>query len=609
MDAESLNSPLLLAILQRANTGILVVDQKTEVIFCNFWLKSRCQWSHKQVIGNEITRLFPRFSETRLQKALSDALQFGISSTLSHSIHGNIFPLSKKSGDPIHHTVLIQSIRVEGVHHALIEVTDVTSPIKRERLIRKAQQDAEAANHAKEEFLAAMSHELRTPLTTIIGNSELLSEQEDDPLKQELVHTIEISGRAQLALVNDILDMSKIESGKFTIDSFPFNLSTLLHDIEHLFAARAYDLGLDLLIKEEQPENHLLIGDGQRIQQILINLVSNALKFTDTGSVTLTTSRDQQQLVFTVQDTGIGIDPETQQRLFQRFEQADNSMSRRFGGSGLGLYISNNLATLMGGEITVSSQADVGSTFTVRLPYQRSDIPADRTRNRRAEHAAAELYLQGEVLVAEDTLEIQLLVKRILENMGITVTIAGTGPQSLELANRQPFDMILMDMQMPEIDGIEVTRQLRSAGNETPIVALTANVMQKHRDAFSEAGCNAFLSKPIDKYELQQILKQYLQEHASAATAPPSEPVTHEDLVHLFETTCTERRELLINASAEKNWIEARGIAHTIKGSCGNFNHAELEPLSKTICDAIDNEQLEDIESHVIALVAAMQQI
>jgi CheY-like chemotaxis protein len=226
--------------------------------------------------------------------------------------------------------------------------------------------------------------------------------------------------------------------------------------------------------------------------------------------VSLTTHTDGNHLFFTVKDSGIGMSPEILDRLFQRFEQADGSTSRRFGGSGLGLFISLNLAEMMGGTIDVSSQEEVGSIFELILPYRPSELWEKREKKRSYNSSVLDQKLSGYVLVAEDTPELQLLERRILEGMGLTVTTANNGKEAIDLASSQSFDLILMDMQMPEIDGIEATKMLRSENNQTPIVALTANVMQKHRDAFYEAGCDGFIAKPIDKQELKRELKKHL---------------------------------------------------------------------------------------------------
>ncbi|MBT3196675.1 MAG: DUF3365 domain-containing protein [Gammaproteobacteria bacterium] len=369
----------------------------------------------------------------------------------------------------------------------------------------------ELANRAKDNFLATMSHELRTPLTAIIGNSELLAEKIEGGDNQQLIHAVGVAGRNQLALVNDILDMSKIESGKFTIDEVPYDLSMLLDELKQMLLPHAQDAGIGLLMDQKNRETMLLHGDGQRVGQILINLIGNAIKFTEQGQVTLTSQVVQRELLFRVEDTGIGMSAEGMKHIFSRFEQSDGTISRRFGGSGLGLFIAENLADLMGGNITVSSREGVGSIFTLSLPYRPTNLPVTHATGERAGSSVLNENLSGHVLVVEDTPELQLLECRILEGMGLTVTTANNGRDALEQLDKQSFDLILMDMQMPVMDGIEATEAIRVSGNPIPIIALTANVMQKHRDIFNQAGCDGFMAKPIDKPALKRMLKRYLK--------------------------------------------------------------------------------------------------
>ncbi len=405
-----------------------------------------------------------------------------------------------KSGDE--HGMPLQDIPEQGP----AEVTTLA------RTMNRMIDSIRKANEAKDEFMASMSHELRTPLTSIIGNSELLYENLSTAEERELLNAIKVAGKNQLALISDILDTSKIESGNLSIKESPYDLSVLLDEIRQMFLHRAHEADIGLTIQQENDEPNLLMGDEFRINQILINLVSNAFKFTDQGEVKLTTKRLGEYLVFKIHDTGIGIEPDQQDQLFQRFKQIDGKISRRFGGTGLGLYISDGLADLMGGYIDVSSAPGKGSVFQLVLPYRSTEIS-----RREAEATsvipsqAIDQKLTGKVLVAEDTLAIQLLEKRILENMGLVVTVANNGQEAVDLVANHHFDLVLMDMQMPVMDGIEATQALRDRGKTLPIIALTANVMPRHRELFQLAGCNDFLEKPIDKQMLRKVLAKYLE--------------------------------------------------------------------------------------------------
>ena len=331
-----------------------------------------------------------------------------------------------------------------------------------------------------------------------------------------------------------------------------------------------------------------MVGDAFRIEQILVRLVSNAIKFTEAGTISVRCWNDQEHLFVSVQDTGIGMAPEVQERIFQRFQQGDSSISRRFGGSGLGLYISFSLANMMGGYIDASSHEGGGSIFQLVLPYRPSDIPAERLNQRGTEH-----LFKGRVLVVDDTPEMQLVISRTLEDMGVTVFVAENGQQAVEQATRREFDLILMDMQMPVMDGIEATRILRDRGSNTPIVALTANVMQKYRNQFFEAGSNDFLSKPIDRGALRSVLNQYLEVDEETVEISENRIVIDEEMVALFIQRVEEIRQALAAAYEQEQWEEVRGHAHNIKGFGTTFGHPELTESGKEICDAYDIEHIE----------------
>jgi CheY-like chemotaxis protein/anti-sigma regulatory factor (Ser/Thr protein kinase) len=285
--------------------------------------------------------------------------------------------------------------------------------------------------------------------------------------------------------------------------------------MELVFVTRASAKGLQFAIEQVGLPQCRILGDLNRIGQILINLLGNALKFTEQGRVTLRISTAQREgrewLHLDVEDQGIGIAPEVQQRLFQPFEQADNSISRRFGGTGLGLHISRSLAELMGGRIEVESREGEGACFTLILPLKREPRSAQQPQDAAVATESLPLHFEGKVLMAEDTVELQVLIKRIVAGYGPEVTVASNGREAVELWQQGAFDLVLMDMQMPEVDGVEATRQLRALGCKTPIIALTANVMQKHRELFTAAGGDGFLPKPLEREKLQRVLNRYLQ--------------------------------------------------------------------------------------------------
>ena len=379
--------------------------------------------------------------------------------------------------------------------------------------LQQSMEDLIKQKKVKDDFLASMSHELRTPLTTIIGNSELMGRKGLDQDQQQLLNSINISGHTLLYLVNDVLDFSKIQAGKFSIDQHMFDLTVLLEEIALIFSAQASAKGLAFVVQREGQLKEKVWGDDKRIGQILINLLSNAVKFTAQGEVALLVSvicdDAGEQLCFSVRDDGIGVSPKDQARLFQPFEQADNTISRQFGGTGLGLHISWRLAQLMEGTITVVSELGHGACFDLLLPLKRGQ--SIEQQQQRVQQEATHETFKGEVLLAEDTIELQMLIKRILQSYGLRVTVANNGREAIEQWEQERFDLILMDMQMPEMDGIEATQQLRALGCSVPVVALTANVLPQHRERFDKAGGDGFLEKPLDRKKLQRVLLQYLE--------------------------------------------------------------------------------------------------
>ncbi len=489
-----------------------------------------------------------------------------------------------------------------------------------EQSVSRAEMDAvNNAMKAKDDFLASMSHELRTPLTAIIGNSEFLAESSLDDDQHDLLRSIEVSSLGLLALINDILDLSKIASGKFSVDHVPYDLNEVIDEVGYIFAARAHEAGLSL--KVDHPEfTNQLVGDGRRINQVLINLLSNAIKFTEKGTVELKVWADEAEgkLHFRVKDEGIGMTPETLRRLFKPFTQADATISGRFGGTGLGLHISWTLVDLMHGTINVESIEGEGSSFHFILPLEVSDLPVS-TKRRRC-FVTLDCYFNGRALIAEDAPELQSLERRVLKSMGLDVTVANNGKEAVDLALSENFDVILMDMQMPEMDGIEATEMLRSIGYEKPIIALTANVMAQHQSQFEQAGCNGFLAKPIDRHRLQEILGQFLTtcsreevKAESSTVAEPSEEPRHEDsfiddeLMQLFTDRTRILRAELIAAMDQSDWNEVRVNAHTVKGSCTTFGFPELTSLGKEICDLIDNDEMERVPELTVRLVEEMR--
>jgi two-component system, sensor histidine kinase len=416
---------------------------------------------------------------------------------------GKTFPVA------LHRTDMV----LNGHEIFLISITDLSEQKAREAAMEEARKAAEQANLAKSSFLAMMSHELRTPLNALLGSADLLTRTELDERQRELVSMFTEAGGLMLALVSDVLDFAKIEAGQLELNPHPFAVADLSGDIRGMWAGEAERRGLELSVDCSPVAGLVVSGDVMRLRQIVFNLVSNALKFTSKGGVQVTmdsrTEAGQQRLLITVRDTGIGIPADRLSGIFDAFVQADSSITRRYGGTGLGLPISRSLARQMGGDITVESVPGAGSTFWVNvlLPAAVLDDTCVATG------PAEELDRKARILAVEDNELNRRILAAILSLWDTEVTWATNGAEAVEAASQSAFDIILMDVQMPVMDGISATGMIRAGcgpNQQSPIIALTANVSAADQARYKACGMDRFVPKPIEATSLVTAMSELL---------------------------------------------------------------------------------------------------
>jgi two-component system, sensor histidine kinase len=406
---------------------------------------------------------------------------------------------------------------------------EIVSRRQSEASLRQSQELALQAQKTQAAFLANMSHEIRTPMNGVLGTLDLLLDTELKPEQLQLAAASKRSAASLLSLLNDILDISKVESGQLTLRHSPLELADVFADVEAALAFDANSKGIELLCPAERVPNTIYLGDSVRMRQILLNLVGNAIKFTDVGHVKVVcqeVSRTAQQAVleFTVKDTGIGIAPEHQKNLFKRFTQVDNSSTRRAQGSGLGLAIVKELVELMGGKVRLHSEPGRGTeiVFSLKLGLPadsgklKGDETIETTPGTDTATAATVQQFHGKVLVVEDAAMNQMVVCKVLERLGLASKVANNGQEAIDLLAQEQFDLVLMDGQMPVMDGYEATAVIRSGSvpginPNIPVVALTAHAMVGEDKKCLDAGMNDYLTKPLDRAKLIEVLGKYLQ--------------------------------------------------------------------------------------------------
>lgn len=516
--------------------------------------------------------------------------------------------------------------------------SDMDSKKKTEIKLKQAIARSEEANRAKSEFLANMSHEIRTPLNGIVGMIDLTALEPLTEEQQDNLQTAKVCVSSLIGIINDILDFAKMEAGKLMINPMSFNLMDLIESTVKTHKKHALEKGLDLSVDYHSIISNFVIGDSMRLKQIINNLLSNAIKFTNTGSVKITVSQESapekaDEIIqkISIADTGIGIDVKDYSMLFKSFTQIDGSYTREYGGTGLGLVITKQLLEMMGGGVTFSSQLGVGSTFSVFLP-----MLATKKSGQSARDFQEDAHFSGQqILLVEDDRVNQIVVTKMLKSMGAVIDVAGNGVAGLDAASQNKYDLILMDIQMPKMDGLEATRIIRgrqknnrSDGNmyqqenhlnqKTPIIALTAFALKGDEASFKASGMDDYLSKPVDRFEMQRLLKKYLsnKQQSKNHSVPLATSNTDVQMRLVPEAVLTkppkpngqdqdavkQKIDQLHQLLDQENLVLMEVIAHQLKGIFERMNAEELKNL-------VFKMELAIRKSRIVAVSEYLEQI
>ena len=516
-----------------------------------------------------------------------------------------------------------------GVETRIISLIDLTELKEKEKALEIAKEKAESATKLKSEFLANMSHEIRTPMNGIIGMSYLALQTKLNDKQKNYIQNIDNSAKNLLGIINDILDFSKIEAGKLSIEKIDFNIYEVETDLKNLIDIKAKEKGLDFSINFPHTKNNYIVyGDPTRLSQVLINLLINAVKFTQEGSILLSVNILRNNIVrFEVKDTGIGLTKEQQDKLFQAFTQADGSITRKYGGTGLGLSISKQLVELMGGKIWVESQLNVGSSFIFEIPLPQGDASKIMITHQNIDTSDITTLKGSNILLVEDNTVNQEIITGLLENSGINIDIANNGKEAVDIfnANKDKYELILMDLQMPIMDGFKATKIIRGIDKDIPIVALTANAMKEDVERTQKAGMNEHLNKPIEVEKLYETLLKFISRKVDK-----SEQIVHqkEDIeipifinidtkVGLSHMAGNKKLYLKILRDFKSNYKdlklekldndELERFAHTLKGLSANIGATSVSKIAKELETTLNKELFNPLKTEVNLIVEELK--
>jgi len=604
-------------IFENSAVAIMLVDEQERLVSWNKRTKTLLDMEKEDLYAKPVKSLYPaeewekirannskrkgmqHHLETKVIKKSGEVIDVDVSLSVLKDSKGNTTGSISVISDITERKRTEENLKIakEQAESAWIELEQLN--LQLEASVERANlmtQEAVMANQAKSQFLANMSHEIRTPMNGVLGMLELAL---DEPLSDKVadyLRNAKLSADTLLTIIDDILDISKIEAGKISIEIIECSLKQLLSDIDALMCPQAEQKGIKFTISIDTPVPEQIRTDPTRLRQCLLNLLGNAVKFTDTGYVRIHIAgqgdKERATIRFDVEDTGIGIEPDKQKLIFEAFTQSDSTTTRKFGGTGLGLVITRNLVKLLGGTISLTSKPGKGSTFSLIVPAGVyigtqpliTEFNRDQTRAKGA--SAVSVKFAGKILVVEDDSVNQKTILAILKKVGLEADVANDGEQAVKKATDEHFDLILMDMNMPNLNGYEATKALRKKGLTISIIALTASVMKSDSDKCLAVGCDQYLAKPIDRKKFFETLAGYLPLPDYVIDWPELEDRIGDEqlikeIISGFLADNTKRVELLTEAVKAANLEDIKMLSHALKGSAATV---AAKPLSQAAC-------------------------
>lgn len=621
-------------IVEASLDAIIGIDHRGRILEFNAAAEAIFGYAREGAMGKDLAELIiPERLREAHRTGMTQYLKSGAGPVLGKRLE---LPAVRLNGEEFPAEVSIQAEATREGPIFVAYIRDVTEQRQAEADLREAKDRAEAANAVKSEFLAMMSHEIRTPINAVIGTLSLLQDTKLDEEQANFTRTGRRASEALLNIINDILDFSKMEAGKLVFDAAPFKLRDIVETVGEVISPRAEGKGIwtKIVLSDRLPA--YLIGDEGRIRQILLNLAGNAVKFTDEGGVTIEVSLIEENpheasVRFDVINTGIGISPEHHRDLFGEFTTLTPAYTQKFGGTGLGLAISKSLVEMMDGDIGFESALGAGSRFwfSVTLPKLSADATAAVEASVRNTEDFRNIALSGTILLAEDNPANQMVTRTVLEKAGLRVDIAANGLEAVAAVRRRPYDLILMDIGMPELDGIGAMEQIKALDPERariPIIAMTAHVMRGDRSALLAKGMDGYLAKPASREQLLGCVIEWL--HPDGAAVPETtlpqtaEPATSQadavvdeaalvqlgedtdpsllpQLIQTFVTTAEKQIGVIAAAAAKGDCAKVGAEAHSLKSSAATFGARHLNALAKELELAGKNGDLETVEKTV----------